>query len=75
MEYDIASLVDQLADWTLIVKKSRAGREKVQGCDLQRIYSHLKKIGHGANRFPQNPNGDKKCKNCSKLGNLEENCC
>lgn len=75
VEHKIDPLADQLADLTLIVKKTQTGNENaVKYGDRDRPCSYCKKPGHGANRCTENPNRDKRCQRCDKMGHTEETC-
>lgn len=50
------------------------GEKLVQVGDGKRIWSHWNNTWNGSKRCPENPEKDKKSKNCGRLGSLEDNC-
>lgn len=72
MEDKIDTLANQMADLTLLMKKSQARSSRKQDADI--ICSYCKKLGHGANKCPDNPHRNVSCPVCGKIGQGEEIC-
>ena len=70
----LESKVDALTDWfaelALLVKKN----QNVVQSEPGRICSFCKEPGHGANRCSSNPNRDRRCPICGKIGHSETTC-
>ena len=65
-------LASQLAELSLLVKKSQRGFTKPP-ID-ERPCSYCGRRGHGANKFPDNPHRGTRCTYCSKVGHAEPAC-
>ena len=77
MESKIDSITDQLANLSLLMKKSTSTtrfQDASRGDRSDRVCSYCKKTGHGAAQCAENPNRDKRCRRCGKIGHNEETC-
>ena len=70
LESKVYALTDRFAELALLVKKN----QNVMQSEPGRICSFCKKTGHGANRCSSNPNRDRRCPICGKIGYSETTC-
>lgn len=70
LESKVDALTDRFAERALLVKKD----QNVGQFEAGRICSFCKEPGHGANRCSSNPNRDKRCTTCGKIGHSETTC-
>lgn len=73
MQSRIDSLTDQLSNFTLMMKKGHAEKQDY-GQGPARTSSYCREPGHEVDRCLRNPNRDRRCANCGKMGHGPETC-